>query len=311
MQQITTQKLWSESWFPEKIKNNQVYWKMMGDKRFTEPFYEDTMGCVDTDERSRMQTSLDIFEKLPPKPAEVLKPSAFIFHVSRCGSTLLAQMLSAISENLVISEAPVIDQLLKSNLSEKVKNNYLKNLVAWLCRKRFGNQKHAFLKMDAWHLLHMDRFRKVFPEASFIAMYRNPKEVLQSHHRKRGQHMIPGFFEESIMPIEARDYANMDQHAGKVLQKYMQSISEWDKEIPLTMLNYSSIQERFWAVFTKKVAVSWTTGHKEKMLSRARYYSKNKRRVFEGDRPECSNFMCPKNIEELQVLYRKLKASTA
>ena len=41
--------------------------------------------------------------------ADSLKPSGFIFHMSRCGSTLAAQMLAALSDCVVISEAAPID----------------------------------------------------------------------------------------------------------------------------------------------------------------------------------------------------------
>src|SRR5206468_1319466 len=43
-----------------------------------------------------------------------LRPNGFIFHVSRCGSTLVSQMLAALAQNVVISEAPPIDAVVRA-----------------------------------------------------------------------------------------------------------------------------------------------------------------------------------------------------
>ena len=43
-----------------------------------------------------------------------LPPSGFIFHMSRCGSTLAARMLAASPRNIVLSEADPIDYVLRA-----------------------------------------------------------------------------------------------------------------------------------------------------------------------------------------------------
>ena len=40
-----------------------------------------------------------------------MRPSGFIFHMSRCGSTVISQMLAALAEHVVVSEAGPIDAL--------------------------------------------------------------------------------------------------------------------------------------------------------------------------------------------------------
>ena len=48
-----------------------------------------------------------------------LAPSLFLFHVSRCGSTLISQMLAALPQNVVISEAGPMDAILRSHLRNR------------------------------------------------------------------------------------------------------------------------------------------------------------------------------------------------
>ncbi|PAV93766.1 hypothetical protein WR25_26873 [Diploscapter pachys] len=43
-----------------------------------------------------------------------LTPSALVFHASRCGSTLIAQLLASQARNIVLSEPPPLDNLLRA-----------------------------------------------------------------------------------------------------------------------------------------------------------------------------------------------------
>lgn len=84
-----------------------VDWCFLGGMRFTDPFFENTM------QRAQAQPFRLLFRR--KTPIEVLEeraathpgiaPTGFIFHMSRCGSTLISQMLAASEKNVVISEA--------------------------------------------------------------------------------------------------------------------------------------------------------------------------------------------------------------
>ena len=45
-----------------------------------------------------------------------LAPTGFVFHLSRCGSTLVSQMLAALPQNVVLSEAGPINDALRAHL---------------------------------------------------------------------------------------------------------------------------------------------------------------------------------------------------
>ena len=92
-----------------------VDWCYLGDTRLTEPFFADTIGRLlrlPFQQLFRPQTPLD---ELPAMAAARpgLAPVGFIFHMSRCGSTLLSQMLAALPQHVVLSEPGPLDTVLQ------------------------------------------------------------------------------------------------------------------------------------------------------------------------------------------------------
>ncbi|PXW54769.1 hypothetical protein BY998_12017 [Methylobacterium sp. B4] len=70
----------------------------------TEPFFYESVALAMTrpfNMAFRRRREAGILARLPPG----LRPSGFIFHMTRCGSTLAAQILAASPRNIVISEA--------------------------------------------------------------------------------------------------------------------------------------------------------------------------------------------------------------
>ena len=90
-----------DGWVPFRLdwKNPEptVEWFYLGDQRFTDPFFTETM-----DRNLRRPFNLLFRQRTPiselknfrnTRPG--LTPSGFIFHLSRSGSTLVSQMLAA------------------------------------------------------------------------------------------------------------------------------------------------------------------------------------------------------------------------
>ena len=84
-----------------------VDWCYLGTDAFIEPFFEDTIRRMlrrPFNLLFRHQTPIDALgEWHAAQPG--LPPTGFIFHMSRCGSTLAARLLAALPRNVVISEA--------------------------------------------------------------------------------------------------------------------------------------------------------------------------------------------------------------
>ncbi|HSC80381.1 MAG TPA: sulfotransferase family protein, partial [Chitinolyticbacter sp.] len=142
--------------------------------------------------RTPIDTLADLYAIRPGLP-----PSGFVFHMSRCGSTLIAQMLATLPSHAVYAEAMPIDQLLRARyhdagLSEAAQFDGLRALVTALGRPRRTSETRLVLKLDAWSIAEAHLLRTAYPRVPAIFLYRDPIEIVVSHLRQPGVHTVPG-----------------------------------------------------------------------------------------------------------------------
>ncbi|RYZ19340.1 MAG: sulfotransferase family protein, partial [Chitinophagaceae bacterium] len=191
------------NWIPYKLTTEkeeiQVKWLFLSDKLFTEPFFDETiLACKKLPENSSFFASASSLSWLADvaASADFLPPDGLIFHVSRCGSTLLSQLIGLKPDTIVLSEVPILDDILNLETSKipalQTKKELVSAVVKLLGKKRQKTQQHLFVKLDCWHLFYYEMLREIFPDVPFFFLYRNPSEVLASHRKLRGKHMVPG-----------------------------------------------------------------------------------------------------------------------
>jgi mannose-6-phosphate isomerase-like protein (cupin superfamily) len=154
-------------------------WIYAPGERLTEPFFEDSI------RKFRWHPLTNLTRCKAPLPAAIGAPAGMIFHLSRCGSTLVAKSFAALPHTTVLSEPPPFDQILQSAGSDEEKIAWLRSFVGAFA----GRSK--ILKLDAWHMPHLRLIRQAFPQTPWIFLFRHPLEVLASHLRQPGLHMIP------------------------------------------------------------------------------------------------------------------------
>jgi len=104
-----------------------------------------------------------------------MMPAGFIFHMSRCGSTLISQMLAALPQTVVISEASPIDWLARTTrVSEPVRSQWLRWMVSALGQRRSGTENRYFIKFDSPTVMALPFIRRVFPSVPWVFAFRNP-----------------------------------------------------------------------------------------------------------------------------------------
>ena len=90
----------------------------------------------------------------------VAQPDGFIFHMSRCGSTLVAQLLATVPGHFVVSEASILESVLKSRVAgdgPEQQAARLRAVVGAMHRGEGPGESRLFVKFDAWHTLHRRR----------------------------------------------------------------------------------------------------------------------------------------------------------
>jgi len=222
-----------KNWIPYSISDeSSVNWLFLGEKRYLEPFFEETIHiCRRQPDNQKSIRQTDLAElNAACKEITTVQPNAFIFHISRCGSTLLTQLLSLQEANIVVSEAPILDTVLRwkynaPSVQDDFRHTAFKNCVQILGQKRFDYEQHFFIKLDSWHLIFLEEIRKLFPDTPFIFMTRDLDAIRRSHQKMAGMHAVPGMLEPEIFDLRLPDVLYMhDSYLKHVLQKMLESV---------------------------------------------------------------------------------------
>jgi hypothetical protein len=144
-----------------------------------------------------------------------LQPTGFIFHESRVGSTLVANMLASVPTNLVYSEPPlpigVIHACEKAGCSEETTVRLLR--MAILAMGRSHVHDHFFIKFSSSLVVHMDLLLKAFPETPWVFIYRDPVEIMVSNFM-RGKGNGPCVRAKSKAPEDVQVILGKDRKAA-------------------------------------------------------------------------------------------------
>lgn len=218
-------------------------WAWFGSRGLTEPFYEDSVRRMATRPLSqafRMRTALDALVAGAAQE-DTLAPQGFVFHMSRCGSTLAAQMLAAVPHHLVVSEAEPIDAVVQwaraSEVAMDARIAALRAVVAALGRRRSDSVRRYFVKLDCWHALALPLFRAAFPDVPWIFLYRDPAEVMVSQARMPGAHLgMPG-----LVPEEAAAVFSIESHGARVLAALLSAAAEHQALGGGMLVNYAGL----------------------------------------------------------------------
>ncbi len=225
------------NWLPFKLVNDEssrlCQWMYTGSKRFTEPFFDETiLWCKNFQENKKFYKPTSNLEMLPlwSGAMDSVQPTSFIFHVSRCGSTLLSQLLALDEKNIVLSEVPFLDELLRIPFSQQKlpieeSDPYFSEAIRFYAQRRNGDETNLFIKLDSWHLLFYDRIRSLYPDIPFVILYRSPADIIRSQQRSRGMQSVPGLIEREIFGFTKSDFsADLDLYMSRVLEKYFDQI---------------------------------------------------------------------------------------
>jgi hypothetical protein len=271
-------------------------WAYFGSRRFIEPFFGDTVRTALQNPFARafrQETQLEAGDT----PA----PAGFIFHMSRCGSTLVAQMLAAVPDNTVISEAPPVDEAIRSGRAD-----WVRFILA-----AFGAK---FIKLDAWHIHNLPLIREAFPETPWVFLYRDPLEVLASQLRSPGMQALPGAMDPAILGLRQEDITTLgrEKWCVRVLAGFCQSALLFRDDPHGMFLNYRELPGAVWGRLAKHFGISFSDSELTRMCAAASFDAKTPSQPFQADSDErkfeVSQLVRDLCHESLDPLYRALKA---
>jgi hypothetical protein len=139
-------------------------------------------------------------------------PAALVFHMSHCGSTLVAQMVKAMAQTVVISESALIDDVVwvdrRVRIEPSAQADLLRAAAAALVPGQRTNAA-LVLKLHATHALRLPLFARAFPGVPWIFVHRDPVEVLVAQARLAGPELIPGVLPAEAVGVPYRDAVAM------------------------------------------------------------------------------------------------------
>jgi hypothetical protein len=166
-----------------------LWWMEMSGISLTEPFFQQTFERARKEKRAERFTEFDVLLRLE-KELESVPPTGFIFHSSRCGSTLVANACRAVSNAIVLSEANAIDKLIArfitdadSPVKESLYSVFLRGVVHALAQRRTGSEQHLFIKFACCSFAQFERIKRIWPNVPWLFLYRDPVETIVSNMR--------------------------------------------------------------------------------------------------------------------------------
>lgn len=167
-----------------------LWWMNMSDVSLTEPFFQQTVARAQAgnNRRGELFTEFDVLLQLE-KVLDSVPPTGFIFHSSRCGSTLVANACRTITDSIVLSEANAVDKLVarlitdaaEGGVKELLYSVFLRGVVHALGQRRTGSEQHLFVKFSCCSFAQIERIKRIWPRVPWVFLYRDPVETIVSN----------------------------------------------------------------------------------------------------------------------------------
>lgn len=191
--------------------------------------------------RSSIKDFLRYAGQLPQLP----DPSGFIFHVSRCGSTLVSGCLAQLESCAVLSESPLLTEIL---LAKDMDSNQKKSLLrtcTHLQGRPSSKQPHVMVKWNAWDIFYWQLIRELWPQVPVLLLVRDPVEVLASHARSPGRHMSgdPSLAQVQDSLGSSGECTSLLEFRVRVLQALMTKMLQVRGQSGVSLWDYSGLGE--------------------------------------------------------------------
>lgn len=249
-------------------------WADLRGVRFEEPFFRDTLRRAAQGQWKAM-TGIDELRALDARPT--LAPSLFVFQSSRCGSTLLAQMLTALPTNVVLSEATFVNDILAAQRPPAEKVELLRLTLRASGRNRGDDARRLIVKLSSWNVLQAEVLHAAFPDTPLLWLQRDPLAVAASQAaqpagwmgwRETGAPMLSlfGLTADAALAMPA---ARFRLHALEALYRAVH-----ETRLGWQVVDYTALPDALWGKIAAHARWSFDAPEVELMQARARFDSK-------------------------------------
>eukprot|EP01037_Dinobryon_pediforme_P007419 gene7419-7483_t len=209
------------NWIPyqiAKIENEclQCKWLNTFNLPYLEPFFDETISqCRYADPNIGKYSSVSDITVLEQWAAGLncLTPDVIIFHVSRCGSTMVSQLMGLNPANISLAEVPFFDDILRLPY-----------------RNKDLDKSSAIALLNAAFKFYGQKRTGVYPDVPFVFLYRSPNEVLSSHKKRHGMQTVPGLLDAELFGLNTADVTDLDVSSNEL--SLMEERSRYHSKYP-------------------------------------------------------------------------------
>jgi hypothetical protein len=267
-------------------------WCYLGETRFTDPFFEQTITSVLHSPFAslfRHHTPVEFAGELadvdPP-----INPSGFIYHMSRCGSTLVSRMLAQLPSSIVASEPPILDEVLRargahSPVDRETRIRWVKWIVGTLGRRRFPEESRFFVKLDCWSICDFELVHAAFPDVPWMFVYRTPLEVLVSQHTQPSRFTVPGYLDPTVLGLEPGTALTVPRHeyCARILSLILETALRHMEQYGGLAVEYRQLPEAVSRGIADAFSLTFTEPELEVLRAASKIDAKNPSFEFESD----------------------------
>ena len=269
-------------WTPVALNLNDpepsIAWCDLRGERFTDPFFDHTVARLVNNGAGRpiVRTPLDALLELDAAPS--LEPSGLVFHMGRCGSTLVGRLLGMLPGVVAALEPRPINNLLEADparLNEAAQIQILQLLVRALGRVRFGDEQRLVLKLSSWNIRKAALFRRAFPHVPMVWVQRRPVEVMASMLKDP-----PAWLALRNHPAQAAQFFGLDpatvtgvdgfEFAARLLASMLDAAAESDARV----IDYDDLPGAVADIVAPLFGIEINASDRAMMEEQARYHSK-------------------------------------
>ncbi len=222
-----------------------VLWSRLGVERFDAPFFEQTVStALRKPLAALLQRTTSIPEMIEIADREPARdPTGFIFHVSRCGSTLVSQMFARLPHCTVISEAqPLAAVFNEPRFTASGRGRAFAALIRLYGR---GSERNTgyLIKFEPRHLLAWREITSLFPHVPRTVVFRDPVEVLVSIFRSVPEAALLGAKDLALLGPPPSATPPNEEYAAFVISRYFSAAAELAREPGSLAVNYPSLPD--------------------------------------------------------------------
>ena len=314
-------------WLPFQLRPGpeaaDCRWLYVGDTRFTDPFFEETTSrCLSLPENSFGPPRSTRLDQLPEiaRGLDALEPSAFVFHVSRCGSTLVSQLLGLDEACVTLSEVPFFDHLLRARFQPELAGavdvaTQLPAAIRLHAQRRSERERFLVVKLDSWHTGFHAELRALYPRTPFILLYRDPVAIVRSHRKQPGMHAVRGVIEDAVFRFHADESADVppSAHLPRVLAFYYETFLKIARSDSRSLLvPYQPDMMPAVETIARFAGIEISAAHCERMRARAAFHAKRPDEKFHAAHPDgAEDDMLQTCVARYQALERFRESQTA